>query len=185
MGANHSAFTEEELKEYQDLTYFTQKEILHCHKRFQQLDPSLVTPANRNAKLPLRTILKLPELAVNPFRHRICKVFSSSHDGNMTFEDFLDMMSVFSENAPKTVKVEYAFRIYDFNEDDYICSNDLERVIKCLCGDEKLSADDMGNIIRKIMMEADLDGDNQLSFAEFEHVISKAPDFINSFRIRM
>ena len=30
----------------------------------------------------------------------------------MTFEDFLDMMSVFSENAPKNVKVEYAFRIY-------------------------------------------------------------------------
>jgi len=30
----------------------------------------------------------------------------------MTFEDFLDMMSVFSDNAPKSVKVEYAFRIY-------------------------------------------------------------------------
>lgn len=30
----------------------------------------------------------------------------------MTFEDFLDMMSVFSDNAPKNVKVEYAFRIY-------------------------------------------------------------------------
>ena len=39
-------------------------------------------------------------------------MFSSSHDGQMTFEDFLDMMSVFSDNAPKSVKVEYAFRIY-------------------------------------------------------------------------
>ena len=39
------------------------------------------------------------------------KVFSSS-EGGMTFEDFLDMMSVFSDNAPKPVKVEYAFRIY-------------------------------------------------------------------------
>ena len=49
---------------------------------------------------------------MNPFRDRICQVFSSSGDGNLTFEDFLDMMSVFSENAPKNVKVEYAFRIY-------------------------------------------------------------------------
>ena len=48
----------------------------------------------------------------NPFRDRIVKVFSSSNDGQMTFEDFLDMMSVFSDNAPKSVKVEYAFRIY-------------------------------------------------------------------------
>ena len=34
---------------------------------------------------------------MNPFRDRICKVFSSSGDGALTFEDFLDMMSVFSE----------------------------------------------------------------------------------------
>ena len=51
-------------------------------------------------------------LQENPFRDRIVKVFSSSNDGQMTFEDFLDMMSVFSDNAPKSVKVEYAFRIY-------------------------------------------------------------------------
>jgi calcium and integrin-binding protein 1 len=50
-------------------------------------------------------------LQVNPFRDQICKVFSSSGEG-MTFEDFLDMMSVFSDAAPKNVKVEYAFRVY-------------------------------------------------------------------------
>ncbi|XP_057307293.1 calcium and integrin-binding family member 2-like [Hydractinia symbiolongicarpus] len=184
MGGNQSAFDEEELQEYQELTYFTQKEILHCHKRFAQLDPNAVT-RDKNAKLPQRVLLQLPELQVNPFRDRICKVFSSSRDGDMTFEDFLDMMSVFSENAPKSVKVEYAFRIYDFNEDDYICDSDLKRVINRLCGDQKLSAENTKSIIKKIMMEADLDDDNRLSFAEFEHVISKAPDFVNSFRIRI
>ena len=51
------------------------------------------------------------------------KVFSSSGDG-MTFEDFLDMMSVFSDNAPKPVKVEYAFRIYG----NYVC------VVREVCG---------------------------------------------------
>ena len=38
-------------------------------------------------------------MQVNPFKDRICKVFSSSNDGELTFEDFLDMMSVFSENV--------------------------------------------------------------------------------------
>lgn len=57
-------------------------------------------------------ILQYPELRVNPFRDRICKVFSSSNDGDCTFEDFLDMMSVFSETAPKAVKAEHAFRIF-------------------------------------------------------------------------
>jgi len=184
MGASNSVFSEEELKEYQELTYFTQKEILHCHKRFAQLDKEAVLE-DRNAKLPMRKILTLSELQVNPFRDRICKVFSSSRDGEMTFEDFLDMMSVFSENAPKSVKVEYAFRIYDFNEDDYIDEADLKRVIRRLCGEQRLPEESIKTIVGKIMKEADLDDDQQLSFAEFEHVISKAPDFVDSFRIRL
>lgn len=49
---------------------------------------------------------------MNPFGDRICKVFSSSEDGDMTFEDFLDMMNVFSDACPKKLKAEYAFRIW-------------------------------------------------------------------------
>ena len=184
MGSGQSNFNEDELKEYQELTYFTQKEILHCYKRFHALAPEIIDK-DRNAKLSKDLILSLPELLVNPFRTRICKVFSSANDGDMTFEDFLDMMSVFSEHAPKSVKVEYAFRIYDFNEDDFICGQDLRRVVGFLCGRQKLSNESLNRIVDKIMKEADLDEDNQLSFAEFEHVIEKAPDFASSFRIRI
>lgn len=60
----------------------------------------------------MQKMLQYPELNVNPFGDRICKVFSSSNDGDCTFEDFLDMMSVFSESAPKAVKAEHAFRIF-------------------------------------------------------------------------
>lgn len=62
-------------------------------------------------------ILQYPELRVNPFGDRICKVFSSSQDGDCTFEDFLDMMSVFSDAAPKAVKAEHAFRIFGKHTD--------------------------------------------------------------------
>ena len=43
---------------------------------------------------------------------RICKVFASSPDGCLMFEDFLDMMSAFSDLAPRSVKAEWAFKIY-------------------------------------------------------------------------
>jgi len=185
MGSSQSIFSEQELEDYQELTYFTKKEILHVYKRFRELDEPTVA-VQKNARLPRDTVLKLPELQENPFRDRICEVFSSSSDGDMTFEDFLDMMSVFSDNAPKTVKVEYAFRIYDFDGDDMISCLDLEQVINRLTGDEQqLSSDDMKQLIDNIFEEADLDDDQSLSFAEFEHVISKAPDFVNSFRIRL
>jgi Ca2+-binding EF-hand superfamily protein len=48
----------------------------------------------------------------NPFRQRICQVFSRDGKGNLTFEDFLDLLSVFSEQAPRDIKVFYAFKIY-------------------------------------------------------------------------
>lgn len=82
-----------------------------AHQKFKALAPEKVGH-NKNAKLPMAKVLQYPELRVNPFRDRICKVFSSSNDGDCTFEDFLDMMSVFSETAPKAVKAEHAFRIF-------------------------------------------------------------------------
>ena len=115
MGKAQSHFTRGELDEYCAHTYLTQKEILHCYKTFKAIDP-LVLHNNKNAALPNNKILNIPELKQNPFKDRICKVFSTSKDGDMTFEDFLDMMSVFSKNAPRNVKIEYAFRVYDFDE---------------------------------------------------------------------
>ncbi|XP_076317361.1 calcium and integrin-binding family member 2-like isoform X2 [Tachypleus tridentatus] len=186
MGQQESVFTEEELEDYQELTFFLKKEILHCYKRFKMLAPEAVSK-NRNVRLPMATVLTLPELQVNPFCDRICKVFSSAGDGSMTFEDFLDMMSVFSDAAPRSVKTEYAFRIYDFDEDDMISVEDLREILNRLLGPgkKKLSEEDVEELIDNVMAEADLDEDHFLAFAEFEHVISKSPDFLSSFRIRL
>lgn len=39
-------------------------------------------------------------------------MFSEDGHGDMTFDDFLDMFSVFSEATPRDVKAVYAFKIY-------------------------------------------------------------------------
>lgn len=184
MGNSQSIFTEEELADYKELTYLTKTEILHVHRRFTQLNKEAVK-MSKNAKLSQEDIVKIPELKVNPFKDRICKVFSSSRDGDMTFEDFLDMMSVFSVEAPKQVKVDCAFKIYDFDEDDMISMDDLMEVINRLTGSQKLEKDEVQLLAENIMKEADLDSDGFLSFPEFEHIISKSPDFLNSFVIRL
>ena len=54
--------------------------------------------------VPIDSLVKnLPELHVNPFAKRLCEVFSHDNDV-MMFEEFLDMMSVLSENAPREVR---------------------------------------------------------------------------------
>lgn len=46
----------------------------------------------------------------------MCQVFSRDGQGNLTFEDFLDLLSVFSAQAPRDIKVFYAFKIYGNSE---------------------------------------------------------------------
>nr|CAD7264890.1 unnamed protein product [Timema shepardi] len=155
-----------------------------AHQKFKALAPEKIGH-NKNAKLPLPKVLAYPELKVNPFGDRICRIFSSSHDGDCTFEDFLDMMSVFSDAAPKAVKAEHAFRIFDFDGDDMLGVTDLRQVVDRLTGPQRLAEQDMQHLIQNILDEADLDDDGALSFAEFEHIISKSSDFANAFRIRL
>lgn len=40
----------------------------------------------------------------NPFRRRICETFSPDGDGGLTFDDFLNMMSVLSESVSVKLK---------------------------------------------------------------------------------
>ena len=91
--------------------------LLRVQKRFREIRPDLVprqmTEGEASClRLPRENIEKLPELRENPFRHRICEAFSRDGLGNLTFEDFLDLLSVFSEQAPRDIKVFYAFKIY-------------------------------------------------------------------------
>jgi Ca2+-binding EF-hand superfamily protein len=44
-------------------------------------------------------------------------VFSKEGNGSLSFEDFLDLLSVFSEQAPRQIKVFYAFKIYGKKSD--------------------------------------------------------------------
>ncbi|XP_012136366.1 calcium and integrin-binding protein 1 isoform X2 [Megachile rotundata] len=137
MGVGKSQFTEDELQDYQDLTYFTKREVLH-----------------------------------------------SSQDGDCTFEDFLDMMSVFSDAAPKAVKAEHAFRIFDFDGDDMLGIGDLRQVVDRLTVPQRLNETNMQQVLQYILDEADLDDDGALSFAEFEHIIEKSSDFCKLYRVK-
>ncbi|KAM7285962.1 calcium and integrin-binding family member 3 [Ixodes scapularis] len=182
MGNKIATFTDEQLEDYQDCTYFTRKEILRVQKRFRELDsqrvPEVMTGNEAHTiDVPMEKIEKMSELKENPFRQRICKVFSHDGSGNMTFDDFLDMLSVFSEPSPRDVKVFYAFRIYDYDEDQMLGPSDIEKATVALTRNQ-LTPEEVQIVVEKVLEEADMDDDGKLSFTEFEHVITRAPDFI-------
>ncbi|XP_055540028.1 calcium and integrin-binding family member 3 [Wyeomyia smithii] len=189
MGNKVVTFTDQQLEDYQDCTFFTRKEILRVHKRFREASPELVplvmTEGQATSiRVPSERIGRLPELVENPFKGRMCQAFSRDRDGNLTFEDFLDLLSVFSEQAPRDIKVFYAFKIYDYDNDGFIGQSDLLEVITALTRNE-LTVEEHQQIVDNVIEEADVDGDGKLSYLEFEHVITRAPDFMSTFHIRI
>uniref|UniRef100_A0A8C6KQR7 Calcium and integrin-binding family member 2 n=1 Tax=Nothobranchius furzeri TaxID=105023 RepID=A0A8C6KQR7_NOTFU len=168
MGNKQTTFTEEQLEAYQ-VTGVT-----------RQLAPHLVPldyTNNPDIKVPATLIVTMPELKENPFRDRIVETFSEDGQGNMSFTDFVDMFSALCEAAPRELKTIYAFKIYDFNRDSFICKEDLKKTLNKLTKGE-LTPEEVTLVCDKAVEEADLDGDGKLSFADFENMISKAPDFL-------
>ncbi|XP_039371401.1 calcium and integrin-binding family member 3 isoform X1 [Mauremys mutica] len=197
MGNKQTIFTPEQLDAYQDCTFFTRKEILRgkglliskarLFYRYRDLAPQLVPLSyidKPDVKLPYELIGSMAELKDNPFRQRIAEVFSEDGEGNMTLDDFLDMFSVLSEMAPRDLKAYYAFKIYDFNNDDYICKSDLEKTVNKLTRNE-LTPEEVCLVCDKVIDEADQDNDGRLSVEDFQHMIVGAPDFLSTFHIRI
>ncbi|XP_013214342.2 calcium and integrin-binding family member 2 isoform X1 [Ictidomys tridecemlineatus] len=157
------------------------------HARFYELAPNLVPMDYRKSPIvhvPMSLIIQMPELRENPFKERIVEAFSEDGEGNLTFNDFVDMFSVLCESAPRELKANYAFKIYDFNTDNFICKEDLELTLARLTKSE-LDEDEVVLVCDKVIEEADLDGDGKLGFADFEDMIAKAPDFLSTFHIRI
>ena len=109
----------------------------------------------------------------------------------MTFDDFLDMLNVFSESAPRDLKVYYAFKIYgkddlsfllltvcaDYDGDHFITAYDIEQTTIALTRNE-LSPDEIQDVCDRVIEEANNDDDGVISLAEFQAVISRSPDFL-------
>ncbi|CAM4627785.1 unnamed protein product [Caretta caretta] len=188
MGGSASQLPRDLLDEYQELTFLTKQEILLAHKRFSELLPKEERESILLKRVPKSKILTLPELRANPFQDRICRVFSTAEDGDgsMSFEDFLDLLSVFSDSATAEIKSHYAFRIFDFDDDGILDRKDLEKLVNCLTGEgdeTRLSESEMDQLIQNILEESDIDKDGTINLSEFQHVISRSPDFASSFKI--
>lgn len=89
------------------------------------------------------------------------------------------MIFQISQNSKKLIVIMCSKSLLttDFNVDNYLCKEDLEKTLNKLTKEE-LTPEEVDLVCEKTIEEADLDGDNKLSFADFENMISRAPDFL-------
>lgn len=67
MGSGNSVIDKDQLLEYQELTYFTKKEILHVYKRFMEAVPESEKRSglfDKTTTVDKQRMLDIPELKV-------------------------------------------------------------------------------------------------------------------------
>ncbi|EIE24021.1 hypothetical protein COCSUDRAFT_47104 [Coccomyxa subellipsoidea C-169] len=94
-----------------------------------------MTNAYIKGSFDLRTpgeMLKVDELKCNPFAARIVELFSENGSGEINFQKFVNIFSVFSPRATQETKMVWAFAIWDFDGDDLIGPRDIKRGVHLL-----------------------------------------------------
>lgn len=199
-------FTKDDLQEYEACTNLTQSEVLQIWNIFdgvnkdeKDVDPTANAGDKRMRRLTKEEVQTVEQLANNPFTPRLVDIFSERGDECLTFDEFLDLFSVFSSRAPKEEKIKVAFRMYDFDDNGFIDPVDLEMVIETmlkLADDddrERLSEEERICIIQKVITEGDpsvteedqqkhgWQNVGQISCHEFERIMQRVPDFESKF----
>jgi len=203
MGASNVKYDHDDEETYLQLTYLTKNEIEKCYKKFlkllsQEQRDQLYRAESINDvqfRVPIDLVTgQLVELKVNPFAQQLCSVFAQNQKF-MMFEDFIDMMSVLSERAPAQVKAEWAFKMFDYDNDGRLNKNDIMRVVKQLTNFKDENEDDIPdnseqnqlieNVVKAVMDETDINKSGYINISEFKQIVSKSHDFKDNFRIKV
>ncbi len=81
------------------------------------------------------------------------------------------VLEIFDDAEEKKAKIDFAFRIYDVNNDGYISNGDLFRILKIMVGDN-LNDTQLQQLVDRTILQADKDKDGKLSVGEFTNVNS-------------
>jgi len=165
------------------LTYLSKAEILHCFNRFRIMNKEAIEASPSKELVPIDKVIEnFEELQANPFAERICQVFSQNGE-EMTFVDFIDLASCFSETAPPQFKADWVFKIFDYNGDGRIGSDDLSVIVVRLTGD-KLEQGYIEMLVQKVLEEVDTKKMGYLEPADFRNLMLKSSNFAQNFCIR-
>eukprot|EP01099_Mayorella_cantabrigiensis_P002306 TRINITY_DN2016_c0_g1_i1.p1 TRINITY_DN2016_c0_g1~~TRINITY_DN2016_c0_g1_i1.p1 ORF type:complete len:149 (-),score=44.36 TRINITY_DN2016_c0_g1_i1:269-715(-) len=91
----------------------------------------------------------------------------SDGNGEISFEEFLEMMSRKAPAGSEEEELRTAFQAFDQNGDGYISELELRDLLLTL-GENVTDAE-----VKRILKQADQDGDGRINFAEFCKMMGK------------
>ena len=92
------------------------------------------------------------------------------------------------------MKAEWAFKVFDYDGDNLLGKEDIWKVVDAITnsgeglGQEKevrLATEEVKSVVDNVLNETDLNRTGFISLTEFKQIVTKSPDFADSFRIKL
>nr|CAH7732602.1 unnamed protein product [Callosobruchus chinensis] len=141
----------------------TPNQIERLYSRFTSLDRGDCGTLSRD------DFLRIPELAINPLGERIVNSFFQGDEfaDRVNFRQFMHVLAHFRPiKRNKENKLNFAFKMYDLDNDDMISKDELLAILHMMVG-TNISEEQLTSIAERTILEADEDGDQMISFEEF------------------
>lgn len=136
------------LDEIQQISHFTERDILRLYNRFRALDK------DGNGVLDVTEILGVKDLSENPLVNRVVSVFDKDGNHHVSFIEFLVGLARLAATADDEQKVRFAFEVYDVNKDGFISYDDLFHVMKTMVG-ENLNEAQLQQLVNRQLRDSD------------------------------
>lgn len=157
MGSNASILLQkEEIDEISQETGFSPNQIKRLYNRFTNLDK------DNTGYLSKSTLIRIPELHVNPLRDRIIEVLIHDYgsDGKLNFKQFAKVLATFRRKSSQEEtttnsrenKLRFIFDVYDRDKDNKINKSELLSILNLLVG-ANLPEEQMNAIAERTIAE--------------------------------
>jgi serine/threonine-protein phosphatase 2B regulatory subunit len=179
MGKGASKLKQSDIKALLDETHFNGEEI----EKLFSLFCAFSTKESSLSKEEFCTVLGLK---TSLFVERLFFLLDGNQDGRITFPEFLQGLSVFSEKGTLDEKLKLSFKIYDMDNDSHISKEELSKMLVASLVENSLDLpkDQMDQMIDFTFKEADRDRDGKISFDEYRVLVASHPNILGNLTIQ-
>ncbi|XP_074642598.1 A-type potassium channel modulatory protein KCNIP1-like isoform X2 [Tubulanus polymorphus] len=150
-------------------TKFTKKELQIMYRGFKQECPTGIVNEESFKEIYSQFF---PQGDASAYAHYVFNTFDQDHNGSITFEEFVQGLSVLSRGSLQE-KLLWAFNLYDINGDGIITKDEMLDIVSAIydmmgrfaepCVDENTAREHVERVFQKM----DLNQDGVISMDEF------------------
>ncbi|XP_019169675.1 PREDICTED: calcineurin B-like protein 7 [Ipomoea nil] len=180
----HTSGFDDHLLTLASQTAFTVNEVEALYVLYEKLSRSLIDDGLIHKEEFLLGMFECSNKQ-NLMADRLFDLFDLKRNGVIEFGEFVQSLNVFHPRTPESVKIAFAFRLYDLKQTGYIEREELKEMVLATISEtgSMIAEDVIEAIVDKTISEADMTGDGRISPEEWKQLVARNPALISNMTL--